>query len=106
VWGASYLGWKLESRDANSVTILANGARVVYDVLAVLEFNSDRKRMSLVLRDPQGTIRLVTKGADSVMLARAAKGQPKEEAIRQHLVRRGGAAGWGRRGWGGDVPPR
>jgi hypothetical protein len=94
VVGASYLGWKLESRDMDSVVILANGARQSYDVLACLEFNSDRKRMSLLLRDPQGTIKLVTKGADSVMLRIAAPGQPKEEAIRQHLVREG-------RGWGG-----
>jgi len=41
---------------------------VTYEVLAELPFNSDRKRMSLVLRTPTGEVRLLTKGADTVML--------------------------------------
>lgn len=33
-----------------------------------MEFNSDRKRMSILLRDPQdGLIKLFTKGADSII---------------------------------------
>jgi magnesium-transporting ATPase (P-type) len=46
-----------------------------FELLAVLEFNSDRKRMSVVVRDPSGATRLLTKGADNVVLARLAPGE-------------------------------
>ncbi|CAN8061582.1 unnamed protein product [Agarophyton chilense] len=39
-----------------------------YELLAELEFSSDRKRMSTILRCPDGTIRIFSKGADSVMI--------------------------------------
>jgi magnesium-transporting ATPase (P-type) len=33
-----------------------------------MEFNSDRKRMSIILRDPtDGHIKMFTKGADSII---------------------------------------
>jgi magnesium-transporting ATPase (P-type) len=36
-----------------------------------MEFNSDRKRMSILFRDPNdGKIKLFMKGADSIMLER------------------------------------
>nr|CCA14458.1 PREDICTED: hypothetical protein isoform 1 [Albugo laibachii Nc14]CCA21242.1 haloacid dehalogenaselike hydrolase family protein putative [Albugo laibachii Nc14] len=41
-----------------------------YDILEVLEFNSTRKRMSVILRNPDGVIQLLCKGADSVMYQR------------------------------------
>ena len=46
-----------------------------FDRLHVIEFNSDRKRMSVILRDQHnGQIRIYTKGADDVILARLNKG--------------------------------
>lgn len=33
--------------------------------LSTLEFTSDRKRMSVIIRDPKGSIWLYTKGAES-----------------------------------------
>ncbi|KAF8967406.1 hypothetical protein BGZ46_000170 [Entomortierella lignicola] len=41
-----------------------------YKVLNILEFNSNRKRMSIILRPPEGGIVLVCKGADSVIYER------------------------------------
>jgi len=36
-----------------------------------MEFNSDRKRMSIIVKDPQdGHIKMFTKGADSIIKAR------------------------------------
>jgi len=36
-----------------------------------MEFNSDRKRMSIIVRDPaDGHIKMFTKGADSIIKAR------------------------------------
>lgn len=39
---------------------------VMYQILNTLEFNSDRKRMSVVFKMPSGKIMLYCKGADSV----------------------------------------
>jgi len=41
------------------------GQEEVYEVLNVLEFNSTRKRMSVVIRTPEGKIKLYCKGAVS-----------------------------------------
>jgi magnesium-transporting ATPase (P-type) len=42
-----------------------------FEILRKMEFNSDRKRMSVLLRDPNdGKIKLLMKGADSIMLER------------------------------------
>lgn len=38
-----------------------------WEILAEIPFNSDRKRMSLIVRDERGNILLMTKGADSIM---------------------------------------
>lgn len=43
------------------------GATTEAVVAALLEFTSDRKRMSVLLRLPGGSLRLLTKGADSVV---------------------------------------
>lgn len=41
-----------------------------YQVLEVLEFNSTRKRMSVIIRAPDGKLKLLCKGADTVMYER------------------------------------
>lgn len=41
-----------------------------YEILTVLEFTSARKRMSVIVRDPNGKIKLFCKGADSVIYER------------------------------------
>lgn len=41
-----------------------------YEVLNVLEFTSTRKRMSVIVRCPDGAIRLLCKGADNVIYER------------------------------------
>lgn len=40
--GAAYLGYRLVSRTTEAVTVSWGGRLWNYDVLAVLEFNSDR----------------------------------------------------------------
>lgn len=44
-----------------------------FELLNVLEFNSTRKRMSVIVKDPEGKIYLYCKGADSAMLDRVTK---------------------------------
>ena len=56
-----------------------------YQLLAVCEFNSSRKRMSTIFRCPDGKIRIYTKGADTVILERLNQENPFVEATLQHL---------------------
>ena len=58
-----------------------------YEVLAVLEFNSTRKRMSVVVRDAASRqLMLLCKGADSVIYERlAAEGNPHRAATADHV---------------------
>lgn len=43
------------------------GKTEVYELLCILDFNNVRKRMSVILRGPNGKIRLYCKGADSIV---------------------------------------
>ncbi|KAJ3205484.1 hypothetical protein HK099_000819, partial [Clydaea vesicula] len=44
-----------------------------FEQLFLLEFNSDRKRMSVIVKNPNGKIHLYSKGADNIMLSRLSK---------------------------------
>lgn len=85
--GAAYLGYKLKSRTTDRVEVDIDGFTHTFDVLATLEFNSDRKRMSIIVRTPENRVMLMCKGADSIILKRLAPGDPGVHAATQHLVR-------------------
>ncbi|XP_062452576.1 phospholipid-transporting ATPase IK [Rhea pennata] len=70
VLAARNLGYIFLARTQDTITISELGVKRTYKVLAMLDFSSDRKRMSVLVRDPEGTIRLYTKGADTVILER------------------------------------
>lgn len=84
--GAAYLGYKLVSRTTEEVRVEIHGALHIFDVLATLEFNSDRKRMSIIVRTPDSRVLLMCKGADSIILKRLAAGEPGVETVMKHLV--------------------
>ncbi|KAJ1796764.1 drs2 neo1 protein [Coemansia sp. RSA 2399] len=44
-----------------------------YEILDVLEFSSARKRMSVIMRSPDGRVVMMSKGADSAILPRLVK---------------------------------
>ncbi|EAA32083.3 hypothetical protein GE21DRAFT_7165 [Neurospora crassa] len=56
---------RLQTRDADG-----NPVTETYEVLDVIEFSSKRKRMSIVIRMPDGSTCIFTKGADSMILPR------------------------------------
>ncbi|KAK7265044.1 hypothetical protein RJT34_32660 [Clitoria ternatea] len=57
-----------------------------FKLLNILEFSSARKRMSVIVRDEEGKLLLLSKGADSVMFERIAKnGREFEEKTKQHI---------------------
>ncbi|KAJ2495050.1 hypothetical protein GGI11_008576, partial [Coemansia sp. RSA 2049] len=51
-----------------------------YEVLDVLEFSSARKRMSVIMRCPDGRVVMMSKGADSAILARLVKPEKLESS--------------------------
>ncbi|OMP09909.1 Cation-transporting P-type ATPase [Corchorus olitorius] len=76
------------NKNANILEIRFNGSVIHYEVLETLEFTSDRKRMSVVVKDCQnGKIILLSKGADEAILPHAYAGQQTRtfiEAVDQY----------------------
>eukprot|EP00127_Corallochytrium_limacisporum_P005603 Clim_evm2s209 gene=Clim_evmTU2s209 len=67
---ARNFGYKFINRNQEIMKLDVKGKIVEYIPLNLIEFNSDRKRMSVIVRNPEGQVELITKGADSVVLAR------------------------------------
>ncbi len=59
-----------KAKDAIDIEVMGQPER--YIPLQLLEFNSTRKRMSVIVRNPQGQLILYCKGADSVIYQRLA----------------------------------
>lgn len=75
VQAAMELGFVVVQRSTRTITLRVpdrDGAerQQVYEILDVIEFSSKRKRMTVVVRCPDGRIWLITKGADSAILPR------------------------------------
>lgn len=75
VKAAQDLGLLMVDRPSQSIVLQvqkADGtqARETYEVLDVIEFSSARKRMSIIVRMPDGSICIMCKGADNVILPR------------------------------------
>nr|KAF6400410.1 ATPase phospholipid transporting 8B3 [Rousettus aegyptiacus] len=67
VTAARHFGYVFLARTQDSITVVELGEKRVYQVLAIMDFNSVRKRMSVLVRNPEGSIYLYTKGADIVI---------------------------------------
>jgi phospholipid-transporting ATPase len=85
VEGAVTLGYKFVARKPRAVKIVVDGREREYELLAVCEFNSTRKRMSTIFRTPEGKIVCYTKGADTVILERLSKDNPFVEVTLTQL---------------------
>eukprot|EP00002_Diphylleia_rotans_P017046 TRINITY_DN3306_c0_g2_i2.p1 TRINITY_DN3306_c0_g2~~TRINITY_DN3306_c0_g2_i2.p1 ORF type:complete len:1090 (-),score=226.20 TRINITY_DN3306_c0_g2_i2:575-3844(-) len=83
---ARHFKYKFKSRSPTTVTVNALGKDEVWHILNVIEFNSNRKRMSVLAQSPDGEIVLFCKGADSIMFPRFQAGQDHEiMEIKRHL---------------------
>lgn len=80
-------GFTVLGRSGDDLILNIMGEEQTYTVLNTLEFNSTRKRMSAIIRMPDGTIRLFCKGADSIIYSRLAQGQQLElrKTTAEHL---------------------
>ncbi|KAI1770283.1 phospholipid-translocating P-type ATPase [Hypoxylon cercidicola] len=75
VRAAHELGYLVMDRSSQAVTLRIDAGdghprTEVYRILDVIEFSSKRKRMSIVVRYPDGRICIICKGADSMILPR------------------------------------
>jgi phospholipid-transporting ATPase len=75
VRAARGLGMELKDRNDAGMTIVDGQEEHRWEILNVIEFTSNRKRMSIVVKDPVGRLMLLTKGADNVIFDRLRKDQ-------------------------------
>ena len=75
VTAAKNVGFACLHRNQNKVEIDFMGTTRTYTILNILEFTSDRKRMSVIVLRPEGDIVLMCKGADSVIYERLDKNE-------------------------------
>ena len=86
VSAAADFGYVFSSRTPNSVTVNVNGVDKVIEVMAVLEFSSERKRSSVIIRHPEtNEIVLYCKGADDLIFQRLIPNSPYQEETRANL---------------------
>ncbi|KAK9729690.1 hypothetical protein K7432_000095, partial [Basidiobolus ranarum] len=79
VSAARDLGFSFLGRAKNVMTLDVLGEEMDFELLHILEFNSTRKRMSVIVRRPApwNDLVILTKGADNIILERLAEGQDR-----------------------------
>ncbi|XP_056275935.1 probable phospholipid-transporting ATPase IM [Pseudoliparis swirei] len=70
VTAARNFGFVFRSRTPDSVSIVEMGRQRSYELLNILDFNNVRKRMSVIVRSPEGKLSLYCKGADTIIYER------------------------------------
>ncbi|KAF4549938.1 Phospholipid-transporting ATPase DNF1-like protein [Elsinoe fawcettii] len=80
-------GWTVLPTSGEDMVLSIQGREEKFTVLNTLEFNSARKRMSIIIRFPDNSIRLYCKGADSIIYSRLKAGEQPElrKSTAEHL---------------------
>ncbi|KYO35829.1 hypothetical protein Y1Q_0024441 [Alligator mississippiensis] len=86
VTAARNFGFVFRARTPETITVVEMGETKTYQLLAILDFNNVRKRMSVIVRSPEGNLTLYCKGADTILyeLLHPSCGDLKEETT-EHL---------------------
>lgn len=81
------MGFTVLGHSGEGINLNVLGEDRHYQILNTIEFNSSRKRMSSIVRMPDGRIILFCKGADSIIYSRLKRGEQKElrQATAEHL---------------------
>jgi magnesium-transporting ATPase (P-type) len=79
------LGFVFKENKSNIMYIDILGKKCKFRVLNVLDFSSDRKRMSVIVQDQRKKIYLICKGADTVMLPRTMYGDKTNVSNREEV---------------------
>ncbi|CAI9097164.1 OLC1v1033527C5 [Oldenlandia corymbosa var. corymbosa] len=82
VAAASTYGYTLFERTSGHIVIDVNGEKLRLDVLGLHEFDSVRKRMSVVIRFPNNDVKVLVKGADTSMFSIVKKDDARNDHIR------------------------
>ncbi|KZV47304.1 hypothetical protein F511_07727 [Dorcoceras hygrometricum] len=69
VYAAASYGFMLIERTSGHIDISIQGERHRFNVLGMHEFDSDRKRMSVILGSPNQKVKVLVKGADTSMFS-------------------------------------
>ena len=87
VSGAAEMGFEFTARTPQRVQVQALGQMLEFELLHVIEFDSTRKRMSVIIRDlaDGGRIKIYCKGADSVIYERLCSQKAFAEQTLKHL---------------------
>ncbi|CAM8884297.1 unnamed protein product [Rhodiola kirilowii] len=92
VIAARELGFVFYNRTQTSIVLhefspqTGNQVEREYKLLNIIEFTSSRKRMAVIVRNPEGKLVLLCKGADSVMFERlGSNGRKFEDKTRAHV---------------------
>ncbi|PBP27981.1 p-type ATPase, partial [Diplocarpon rosae] len=98
VKAAQELGYLVIDRAARSITLTYPGSpdsaepvTESYEILDVIEFSSKRKRMSIIVRFPNGRICIFCKGADSMIMPRlklASMAMQKKSEVSKRSIHR------------------
>uniref|UniRef100_A0A8C0YU89 Phospholipid-transporting ATPase n=1 Tax=Canis lupus familiaris TaxID=9615 RepID=A0A8C0YU89_CANLF len=67
VTAARNFGFVFCSRTSETIMVVEMGETKVYQLLAILDFNNVRKRMSVIVRTPEDRVMLFCKGADTIL---------------------------------------
>ena len=74
VYFSKLVGCEYKGMDQDNFIVLSEfGLEKKYKLLDTFEFNSDRKRMSVIMQNEDGKIIMFCKGADSIMASRFSK---------------------------------
>ena len=75
VQAAKQFGRKFINRDSENIIEIknSNGESEKYQLLELIEFTSTRKRMTVIIKDSSGKIKIMCKGADSIIIERLAE---------------------------------
>ena len=80
---AALNGHVLIERQPNLVILEVNGHRIEYDIVSLLPFDSDRKRMTIAVREKgKEEIIVMTKGADNIIYQRSVEIKYEEDVNR------------------------
>ncbi|TMS39025.1 hypothetical protein L596_005622 [Steinernema carpocapsae] len=84
---ARNFGYIFKSRTPQSITIEVDKRDEIYQVLHILDFDNTRKRMSVIVKDKHGVLKLYCKGADTTILSNLKKNTSEllRSATTQHL---------------------
>ncbi|CAH8494750.1 unnamed protein product [Schistosoma turkestanicum] len=85
VKAARTMGYVFTTRTPTEVIVKIRGVEKKYGILHVLEFTSFRKRMGVVVREPNGRISVMVKGADTVIFERLANTSLYGQSTMDHL---------------------